>query len=45
MKLQTSIVLIVMTLAVLAALLPAPSDETVLVAATQDESSRATAAR
>jgi hypothetical protein len=42
---RTSFVLIVMTLAVFAALFPAPPDETVLLAATQDESSGAAAAR
>jgi len=39
MNLRMTIVLTVMTLAVLAALFPALPDEPVLVAATQDESS------
>lgn len=41
MNFRTTFVLIVMTLAVLAAFCPAPPDKTVLVAATQDESSGA----
>jgi hypothetical protein len=45
MNLRTSFVLIVMALAVLAALFPAPPDETVLLAVTQDEASGAVAAR
>ena len=45
MNLRTSFVLIVMALALLAALFPALPDEAVLVAATQDESSGAPAAR
>jgi hypothetical protein len=45
MNRPTTFVLIVMALAVLAALLQTPPDETVLVAATQDESSGVNLAR
>ena len=45
MNLRTTFVLTVMALAVLSAWFTAPTDETVLLASTQDESSGAAVAR